>query len=95
MQAALPKLLITNGTKRPNLRADLSSKTFIYLDVCHWINLRHVLASKAQRRFRSMRRLVDRLNLLAQEQIVLCPLSTAIFDELMSRPDPLSTGSHG
>jgi hypothetical protein len=75
--------------KRANLSIELGSKTFVYLDVCHWINLRHVWLQSAKA-LPVYEKIVDRLNFLAEEQVILCPLSTSIFDELMKQTDPLS-----
>jgi len=75
--------------KAARLAAELTSKHFIYLDVCHWINLRHVWL-QSKNALPVYEKIVDRLNLLAEKQAVLCPLSTAIFDELMKQTDALT-----
>jgi hypothetical protein len=75
--------------KTDKLADDLNSKTFVYLDVCHWINLRHVWLQSAKA-LPVYEKIVDRLKFLAEAQAVLCPLSAPIFDELMKQTDQLS-----
>jgi hypothetical protein len=75
--------------KTAQFSTDFSSKTFVYLDVCHWINLRHVWLQSAKA-LPLYEKIVDRLKFLAEEQVVLCPLSAPIFEELMKQSDPLS-----
>jgi hypothetical protein len=75
--------------KTARFATEFSSKTFVYLDVCHWINLRHVWLQSAKA-LPIYERIVDCLKFLAEEQEVLCPLSTPIFEELMKQSDPLS-----
>ena len=71
------------------LATELNSKHFVYLDVCHWINLRHVWLQSAKA-LPVYEKIVDRLNSLSFNQTILCPLSTPIFDELMKQTDPLT-----
>jgi hypothetical protein len=75
--------------KRSELEALLASKTLVYLDVCHWINLRHVWLQSAKA-LPVYERIVGRLNALAEAQAVICLLSAPIFEELMKQSDPLS-----
>lgn len=75
--------------KSQALKSDVAAKKMIYLDVCHWINLRHVwLQSRLARPV--YERIVARLNHLAEMKRVLCPLSVPIFEELMKQLDPRS-----
>ena len=69
--------------------ADLASRAFVYLDVCHWINLRHVLLQSAKAT-PVYEKIVDRLKTLAEKDVVICPLSAPILEELMKQSDPLS-----
>ncbi len=77
------------GERFANLAAEMATKTFVYLDVCHWINLRHVWLQSAKA-LPIYEKIVDRLKYLADEEVVICPLSAPIFGELMKQGDPLS-----
>ncbi len=72
-----------------DLRSEVARKSVVYLDVCHWINLRHVWL-QSPRALPVYEQILVRLNQLAQRQAVLCPLSAPIFEELMKQLDPRS-----
>jgi len=71
------------------LFGELGGKQVIYLDVCHWINLRHVWlqSALAQPTYDTILRLS--LGLL-NKGAILCPVSGPIFQELMKQSDPKS-----
>ncbi len=71
------------------LKTEVAEKKMIYLDVCHWINLRHVWL-QSRLALPVYEQIVDRLNRLAERKLVLCPLSVPIFEELMKQIDPRS-----
>jgi hypothetical protein len=71
------------------LKTEVAEKKIIYLDVCHWINLRHVWL-QSRLALPVYEQIADRLNRLAERKAVLCPLSVPIFDELMKQLDPRS-----
>jgi len=75
--------------KLKDLQSHVGKRRVIYLDVCHWINLRHVWlqSSKALPVYEQIQVC---LNQLALRQAVLCPLSAPIFEELMKQLDPRS-----
>jgi hypothetical protein len=84
----LPAAIHLDG-KLKELKSQVAKKKVIYLDVCHWINLRHVWlqSSKALPVYEQIQVC---LNQLALRQAVLCPLSAPIFEELMKQLDPRS-----
>jgi hypothetical protein len=71
------------------LQSQLTRKKIVYLDVCHWINLRHVwlLSPRARPIYNEI---LDCLKRLLADEAVLCPLSVPIFEELMKQLDPRS-----
>lgn len=71
------------------LQSQVAQKKLIYLDVCHWINLRHVWLQSAKA-LPVYEQILAYLNRLALRQAVLCPLSTPIFEELMKQLDSRS-----
>lgn len=71
------------------LQSEVAKKEILYLDVCHWINLRHVWL-QSKKALPVYEQIVASLNRLAERQLVLCPLSVPIFDELMKQLDPRS-----
>lgn len=74
--------------KLRELKSEVAKKKIVYLDVCHWLKLRDVwLQRNAPLPYEQI---LVHLNRLAQRQIVLCPLSVPIFDELMKQDDPRS-----
>jgi hypothetical protein len=66
------------------LKSEVAARRIIYLDVCHWINLRHVWL-QSRLALPVYEQIVDRLNRLAERKAVLCPLSVPIFEELMKQ----------
>jgi hypothetical protein len=76
-------------TKLATLQEWIGSRTVIYLDVCHWINLRHVWlqSNKANPIYA---KILNRLMILIQRNAILCPLSVPIFQELLKQLDPRS-----
>jgi|GEM_PF-1072900 len=75
--------------KLRELKSEVAGKKIIYLDVCHWINLRHVWL-QSRLALPVYEQIVDHLNRLAERKLVLCPLSVPIFQELMKQLDPRS-----
>jgi hypothetical protein len=75
--------------KVDELATTLASKRLIYLDINHWINLRHVWLQSSLAR-PVYEEIVKRLNSLAEQEVVICPLSSPIFEELMKQTDSLS-----
>lgn len=71
------------------LQAQVAKKKIVYLDVCHWIHLRHVWL-QSSKALPVYEQILTCLNGLAQRQAVLCPLSAPIFEELMKQLDPRS-----
>jgi hypothetical protein len=72
--------------KLRQLKSEVVGKKVIYLDVCHWINLRHVWL-QSRLALPIYEQIVDGLNRLAERKLVLCPLSVPIFQELMKQLD--------
>src|SRR5665213_1709 len=81
--------LAYKSEKFAQMAAEVASKSFVYLDVCHWINLRHVWLQSAKA-LPVYEKIVDRLKCLSEEQVMICPLSAPIFEELMKQSDPLT-----
>ena len=75
--------------KIDELASMLASRKLIYLDVCHWINLRHVWL-QSPKSLPVYEKIVKRLNALAEKQEIICPLSAPIFEELMKQTDSFS-----
>jgi len=75
--------------KLDTLKSEIAGRKIIYLDVCHWINLRHVWL-QSRLALPIYEQIVERLNRLAEQKRVLCPLSVPIFDELMKQIDTRS-----
>ncbi len=75
--------------KLKDLQSRVAKLKVIYLDVCHWINLRHVWLQSAKA-LPVYEQILVYLNQLAMRQAVLCPLSAPIFEELMKQLDPRS-----
>ncbi len=75
--------------KLKELQAEVTKKRVIYLDVCHWINLRHVLL-QSPKASPVYKQILVCLNRLAMQKATLCPLSSPIFEELMKQSDPHS-----
>ena len=75
--------------KRSELSAYLAHKKLIYLDTCHWVNLRHVMlqSEKRQPPYEQIFGLLEKLR--AKDQIC-CPVSQALFEELMKQSDKRS-----
>jgi len=71
------------------LRSEIADRKIVYLDVCHWINMRHVWL-QSRLALPVYEQIVERLNRLAEQRRVLCPLSVPIFDELMKQIDTRS-----
>ena len=75
--------------KLDGLKSEIAERKVIYLDVCHWINMRHVWL-QSRLALPVYEQIVKRLNRLAEQKRVLCPLSVPIFDELMKQIDTRS-----
>ena len=75
--------------KLHTLQSQVAQKKIVYLDVCHWINLRHVWLQSAQAR-PIYEQVLACLTRLTKREAVLCPLSMPIFEELMKQDDPRS-----
>ncbi len=75
--------------KLKSLQSQVAKKKVVYLDVCHWINLRHVWLQSAKA-LPVYEQILVCLNRLALRQAVPCPLSTPVFEELMKQLDPRS-----
>jgi hypothetical protein len=84
----LPAAIYLDG-KLKVLQSQVAKRKVIYLDVCHWINLRHVWL-QSSKALPIYEQILACLNQLALRQAVLCPLSTPIFEELMKQLDPRS-----
>lgn len=70
--------------KHQELHAFLKRRKLIYLDTNHWINLRHVLlkSDKLRPEYVSIFQLLLKLE---KEEKIVCPLSHALFCELMKQ----------
>ncbi len=75
--------------KRTELADYLADKKLIYLDTCHWVNLRHVMLQSPKLQAPYDHILGTLENLRCKERIC-CPLSQALFEELMKQTDPAS-----
>jgi hypothetical protein len=75
--------------KRAELADYLADKKLIYLDTCHWVNLRHVMlqSPKLQAPYDHI---LWTLEYLRRKERICCPLSQALFEELMKQTDPAS-----
>jgi hypothetical protein len=74
---------------RSDLADQLSNKTLIYLDTCHWINIRHVMLQSPHLK-EPYDRILHLLELLRRKEKILCPVSCPLFEELMKQTDPQS-----
>ena len=74
---------------RSDLADHLSRKTLIYLDTCHWVNLRHVMLQSPHSK-EPYDRILRLLGLLRQKDRAVCPVSAALFEELMKQTDGAS-----
>lgn len=72
--------------KRAELPGLVAGKMLIYLDTCHWINLRHVIlkSPKAQPAYASILKLLE---MLRNQDKIICPVSCASVEELMKQGD--------
>lgn len=75
--------------KRAELAAYLAGKTLIYLDTCHWLNLRRVMLQSPDLR-PPYDRILGLLEQLRGKERICCPVSSTIFVELMKQKDPSS-----
>jgi hypothetical protein len=75
--------------KRAELPAFVAGKTLIYFDVCHCIEIRHVIlrSPKAKPTYSSI---LERLQELRRQDKIICPMSCASFEELMKQDDPIT-----
>jgi hypothetical protein len=71
------------------LTSQLESKSLVYLDVCHWINLLNVWLQNTKA-LPIYEKVVQQLKSLAEEGALICPLSASTLQELMKQSDPLS-----
>jgi len=71
------------------LSAYLSDKKLIYLDTCHWVNLRHVML-QSEKRQPPYDRILGLLENLRSKKRICCPVSQALFEELMKQSDTKS-----
>jgi len=74
---------------RSDLADHLKRKTLIYLDTCHWVNLRHVMLQSPHFK-EPYDRILRLLGLLRQKDRAVCPVSAALFEELMKQTDSAS-----
>lgn len=68
---------------------ELANKTLIYLDTCHWINLRHIVTGYARAKA-GYREILGLLGDLYNRGQVCCPISFLLFMELMKQTDPVT-----
>jgi hypothetical protein len=73
--------------KHVELESSLNTKTLLYLDTNHWIHLRDVVLKKSQERL-GYREILELLKILREQQRICCPISFALFLELMKQSDP-------
>jgi hypothetical protein len=71
------------------LRDTLSSKKLIYLDINHWINLRHVVLNSPLES-QGYRELLGRLTTLFVQGKICCPVSFFAYIELIKQTDPVT-----
>ncbi|HZM06807.1 MAG TPA: hypothetical protein VFC44_27715 [Candidatus Saccharimonadales bacterium] len=72
--------------KSGDLGAAMSRKKLLYLDTCHWVNLRHVILKSPLER-PGYREILDLLEDLQQQQKICCPISFFMVDEVMKQND--------
>jgi hypothetical protein len=72
--------------KKLNLSKWLSTRRLIYLDICHWINLRKILLQQngIDERYRAV---LDALRKAVSRNEICCPTSFPILEELMRQTD--------
>lgn len=73
--------------KREELARELEGKKLIYLDTKHWVNLCHVLVQSPVRA-PVYDVILGLLEALRQNGRICCPVSAALFSELMKQNDP-------
>ena len=69
------------------LLGELRGRSVLYLDTNHWVNLRHVVLRSSNER-PGYREVIEVLNSLRKAQRICCPVSFALFQELMKQSDP-------
>lgn len=79
------------ATKRTELAEELQGKRLIYLDTKHWVNLCHVVVQAHQQKG-IYDDILHLLGTLRQKGRICCPVSAALFMELMKQND-ISTRS--
>lgn len=72
--------------KHRGLAKAMHGRTLIYLDTCHWINLRHVLL-KSPKGLSAYKKILDQIDYLARGGRLLCPISFPLFLELLKQSD--------
>jgi hypothetical protein len=75
--------------KHAELSALLAGKKLIYLDTCHWVNLRHVML-QSEKRQPPYDQILGQLEKLRSKDQICCPVSQALFEELMKQSDTKS-----
>jgi hypothetical protein len=73
-------------TRRRILFKEIEHRKIIYLDMLHWINLRHIILSDKRARPIYREALCILFN-LSEEQKIFCPISVSIFNELTKQTD--------
>jgi len=74
-------------SKSDELRNELQGKKLLYLDTCHWVNLRHVVLGSPSER-PGYRQILETLRRLHAQRVIRCPISFLLFLELMKQTDP-------
>jgi hypothetical protein len=78
--------------KRAELSEYLEDKKLIYLDTCHWVNLRHVML-QSERHQPPYDRILQLLEDLRSKERICCPVSQPLYEELMKQSDPKTRGA--
>jgi hypothetical protein len=73
--------------KGNELQNELEGKKLLYLDTCHWVNLRHVVLNSSSERT-GYRQILETLRRLHARRTIRCPISFLLFLELMKQTDP-------
>lgn len=74
------------------LQEEISSKTVVYLDTCHWIRMREWVTDHPKKSF-VYGDILDRLRQLRKSNRIICPISYPLYQELMKQSDTASRES--
>ena len=74
------------GQKGADLAGELEDQELIYLDTKYWVNLRHVVV-QSPLLIPIYDEILGLLELLRQKKRICCPMSSALFEELMKQSD--------